>query len=281
MNEKDRFLSYFYRMELHKYFTVNCIFLLMSACLCANAQAQGTPRVIFTAPAASVDDSIPDLEQVVQKGQFPESLRDGDKDGIADLDDNCPATPPEWPRRLLDHCGCPLDPCTLDEDSDGVNDCLDTCPGTLKGLAVLANGCPAPITEPVRLTLDVKFGYATAQLQETYVADIEKLRALMVEFPELSVTLEGHTDSKGSASYNLALSQVRARVVRNAVLEDSRIARARVKAVGYGEDRPIASNKTEAGRALNRRTMAEISAERLKTPPNSGTDTPDPLHTMP
>jgi outer membrane protein OmpA-like peptidoglycan-associated protein len=65
--------------------------------------------------------------------------------------------------------------------------------------------------------------------------------------------VEGHTDSTGSETVNLALSERRANSVRDYLLANTVLGASQVKAVGYGESRPIANNETAAGRANNRR----------------------------
>ena len=100
------------------------------------------------------------------------------------------------------------------------------------------------------------------------------MRALLLKYPEVSVTLEGHTDWKGSDTYNQKLSERRAKVCRDFILAEPGIAAERVTAVGYGESKPIADNETETGMALNRRTVAELSGGRTIVPIN---DQPPPL----
>ena len=72
------------------------------------------------------------------------------------------------------------------------------------------------------------------------------------EYPDRQVSVEGHTDSRGSAEFNLKLSQERAENVKAALVEAG-VAAKRMTAVGLGEEFPVASNDTEAGRAQNRR----------------------------
>lgn len=211
-----------------------------------------------------------------QVGQFPEQGIDSDHDGVADIDDNCPATERATLVRgqqkltVVDVCGCPVDPCAADADKDGINDCDDLCPATARGLKVGAGGCPLPQSRPQTFTLDVKFKFAEATLQDQYVPDLDQVRALLLRLPELTVTLEGHTDAKGADGYNQALSQARARKCRKYLLSDPRIAPERVQAVGHGESKPIASNTDEAGRASNRRTVATLNYRYEFVPPNSG-----------
>ena len=235
----------------------------------------------------------PDLPAVLdnpgtvrQIGLFPGEGSDADGDGVMDIDDNCAntarlqMTPVGERATTVDECGCPLDPCKVyDDDRDGVGDCDDRCPGTRSGLKVGSNGCPLPVKDPIRFVLDVKFDFATSNLSEKAVADLDTLRAVLKRYPEITVTLEGHTDAIGSDAYNQALSQSRARVARRYVVEWQPGLAERVQAVGYGETRPVADNRSEVGRAQNRRTVAEIRFDREIIPPNSLEDllkaTPD------
>ncbi len=213
-------------------------------------------------------------------GRFPEQAVDADHDGVADIDDNCPNTAPtslvRGKRRptVVDLCGCPIDPCGIDTDKDGINDCDDLCPGTARGLRVGPTGCPLPQKKPQTFVLNLKFQFAVANLQDQYVPDLERLRLLLVRLPELRVTLEGHTDARGSVAYNQALSQARAEKCRKYLLTDLRIAPARVRAIGYGKSQPVASNVDDSGRAQNRRTVATLSYLYEFTPANDGSGLP-------
>lgn len=221
-------------------------------------------------------------ERYTQTGHFPEETADADGDGVPDIDDNCPnterkpalVTPTGTFPYTVDNCGCPVDPCSKDSDNDGVNDCQDACPNTYAGHRVGDNGCPLPIEEHERVKLDVKFEFDRAEIDLGFEQDLEKVRNLLLRYPEVGVTLEGHTDWKGSDAYNQRLSEQRANACRTFLLKDSRIAPERVKAVGYGESRPVADNETEQGQALNRRTVAELTGGRTIIPVN---EEPPPL----
>lgn len=82
---------------------------------------------------------------------------------------------------------------------------------------------------------------------------LAKVQRVLVQFPDAAVRIEGHTDSRGNADANRALSQRRAMAIREYLLESLPISADRLEATGYGEDRPIASNDTEDGRTRNRR----------------------------
>tara|TARA_B100000700_G_scaffold295203_1_gene357910 strand:+ start:15346 stop:16206 length:861 start_codon:yes stop_codon:yes gene_type:complete len=164
---------------------------------------------------------------------------DSDGDGVYDYRDQCPGTPTGVE---VDAKGCPLD-----SDADGVPDYMDQCPDTPAGAKVNALGCEADL-----VLEDVNFEFDSAKLTmgaESILSDVaEKLAAN----PEARVRLEGHTDSIGSDSYNKELSQRRADSVK-AFLASEGIDADRMNAVGYGEEQPVATNDTEAGRAQNRR----------------------------
>ncbi|MBK0402100.1 OmpA family protein [Adhaeribacter sp. BT258] len=101
------------------------------------------------------------------------------------------------------------------------------------------------------------FEYNSDQLTMSSRDELNRLYDLMVDNSGLSVEISGHTDSRGSAAYNQALSLKRAKAVVN-YLNEKGISEARLKAVGYGAQKPIATNKTEKGRKQNRRTEFKV-----------------------
>jgi len=124
---------------------------------------------------------------------------------------------------------------------------------------------PAPAPEPAaeaiekgRTTLDVKFDFDKSVIKKGYFGDIDNLVSVMKQYPETNVALEGHTCSIGSDAYNKRLSQRRADAVKQYMVEKGGIPANRLNAIGYGEERPIASNDTEDGRRQNRRTEAVV-----------------------
>jgi OOP family OmpA-OmpF porin len=118
---------------------------------------------------------------------------------------------------------------------------------------------PQPvIIEKGRQTLDVKFNFDKSTIKDGYYNDIDDLSQVMKDYPDLNVVVEGHTDSIGSDAYNETLSQERADAVKNYMVEKNGIDANRIKAVGFGEKQPVASNDTEEGRAQNRRVEAVV-----------------------
>jgi OmpA-OmpF porin, OOP family len=172
---------------------------------------------------------------------------DADKDGVADKDDKCPSV--AGPK---ENAGCPW----ADTDKDGVADKDDECP-EVAGPAS-NKGCPevtAAVLESVKVeakSIYFNSGKATFKSEDVPVK-IESISSLLKQYPNAKFSIEGHTDSDGSDAFNQKLSQERADVVRNALIERG-IKAANLTAVGYGESKPIASNKTAAGKAKNRRT---------------------------
>lgn len=93
---------------------------------------------------------------------------------------------------------------------------------------------------------------------------IAKAAEVLVKYPDTYITVEGHTDSTGSAEYNQRLSELRANAVRDLLIKDG-VPGYRIEAKGYGETEPVADNGTPEGRRLNRRVQLEIRPnEKLK-----------------
>ncbi len=86
---------------------------------------------------------------------------------------------------------------------------------------------------------------------------LDAMTAIFKEYPEANFSIGGHTDSVGSAKSNQLLSERRANAVRDYLISNG-IAADRLTAAGYGEEKPIDSNKTRAGRANNRRVEVNL-----------------------
>ncbi|MGC6431828.1 MAG: OmpA family protein [Jejuia sp.] len=176
---------------------------------------------------------------------------DADGDGVTDGDDKCPneAGPAA-------NGGCPWP----DTDGDGVLDKDDKCPDVAGTVA--NSGCPE-VTEEVQATLNeyaktILFdtGKSTIKAQsEEVLGDIIKI---LKEYPTAKFTVEGHTDSVGSEKLNQRLSDSRANAVKEYLVKNG-IDAFRLSALGYGESKPIDSNKTRKGRANNRRVEINLA----------------------
>ena len=199
-------------------------------------------------------DGITDAEDACPNVAGLASLKgcpDADKDGVADKDDKCPnvAGPKE-------NAGCPWP----DTDKDGVADKDDKCP-EVAGPAS-NNGCPEVPQEAMdELKSQARFIYFNTGKSTFKTADVPKrldaMAALLKNYPNSEFLIEGHTDSDGSDAFNQKLSESRAAAVKKALL-DRGISSSKLKSVGYGESMPIATNKTAAGKALNRRTEVKL-----------------------
>lgn len=195
------------------------------------------------------DDACPKVAGSADMNGCPDS----DGDGLADNSDECPNEAGPSANR-----GCPY----TDADKDGVLDKDDKCP-TVPGVEA-NNGCPEEkkVTAEVQKTLNdyaktILFdtGKSTIKAQsEAVLADITKI---LKEYPKANFTVEGHTDSVGSATSNQRLSESRAASVK-AFLINKGISASRLSSAGYGEANPISSNATKEGRQLNRRVEINL-----------------------
>ncbi|WP_425091705.1 OmpA family protein [Tropicimonas sp. S265A] len=110
----------------------------------------------------------------------------------------------------------------------------------------------------VTMPQDILFPVDSAVLQPTLQSDLAALAQNLQAYPDTTVQVIGHTDNTGAASYNLDLSKRRAASV-SSVLTQNGVPSGRIVAIGAGEDRPVASNLDEAGRAQNRRVEIVIT----------------------
>jgi OOP family OmpA-OmpF porin len=106
------------------------------------------------------------------------------------------------------------------------------------------------------MTLKIQFATGKSDIQPQYRAEIEKVAEFLKENPGSTVVIEGHTDNAGARAANINLSQSRANSVKDYLVSEFGIDASRIKAVGYGPDKPIASNATSEGRQKNRRVSA-------------------------
>ena len=101
-------------------------------------------------------------------------------------------------------------------------------------------------------TIHINFDTGKSDLKDDGVAAVKEIAALLKGDPALKISIEGHTDNVGTPQSNKQLSHARASAVMQAVVAQGTEA-ARLKAVGHGQEAPVGDNRTEAGRAQNRR----------------------------
>ena len=111
----------------------------------------------------------------------------------------------------------------------------------------------------VNLTNDILFDFNSSSLRPESRQTLADLASNFRNYPDEQVTIEGHTDSVGTPSYNQTLSEQRASAV-SSYLSTEGVPSARITSIGYGETRPKASNDTPEGRQLNRRVEIHIRA---------------------
>ncbi|MEO6850174.1 MAG: OmpA family protein [Mucilaginibacter sp.] len=152
---------------------------------------------------------------------------------------------------------------TVDGDGDGVPDFFDKCPNTPASNKVDGSGCPLPapdvkvyITEEDRKVVkeainNLEFDFGKATVRDHSFPSLDKVAALLVS-KNFSLKLAGHTDNVGADDANMKLSKDRAEAIK-AYLVSKGANPSRIEATGYGENQPIASNKTAKGRQANRR----------------------------
>ena len=197
---------------------------------------------------ADKDDACPDVAGLARYKGCP--IPDTDKDGINDEEDKCPTVP-----GVARYQGCPVP----DTDKDGVNDEEDKCPNEAGPASNF--GCPviAPeIIEKVNVAAKKVF-FATGSsklLAKSYPA-LNSVVTVLTDNPTYKVDIEGHTDTTGTHEKNMVLSNDRAASVK-AYLVSKGIDESRIKSEGFGPDKPIATNKTAAGKAKNRRVEMKL-----------------------
>jgi outer membrane protein OmpA-like peptidoglycan-associated protein len=196
---------------------------------------------------ADKDDACPDVAGLAALKGCPDS----DGDGITDKSDKCPSA--KGPK---ENAGCPWP----DTDGDSVLDKDDKCP-TVKG-TVANNGCPEVASEELdNLKIQAKSVYFNSGTT-TFKLDLGRtsldvIAELIKGSPNTKFIVEGHTDSDGSDAYNQKLSEERANVVKQALIQRG-VNGDNLEAIGFGETAPVASNKTAKGKAENRRTEVKL-----------------------
>jgi outer membrane protein OmpA-like peptidoglycan-associated protein len=177
---------------------------------------------------------------------------DADGDGTLDKDDKCPkeAGPTA-------NAGCPWP----DTDGDGILDKDDKCPN-VAGIAS-ENGCPEVISNEAKMGMNtfaeaILFNLESASFQRGVTKELDGMIALMNEFAEAEFAIRGYTDTTGTVSGNLKLSNSRANAVLDYLVKNG-IDTARLTAVGLGQESPTASNASRANRIKNRRVEVKVT----------------------
>ncbi|KPA11899.1 flagellar motor protein MotB [Candidatus Magnetomorum sp. HK-1] len=131
-----------------------------------------------------------------------------------------------------------------DKDGDGIADDKDNCPSTPAGARVTVNGC--------WIIGNIHFNSDSWSVRAEMHPYLDEIVAILENNPNLWMEVQGHTDHTGTAIHNYELSKNRALAVMNYLIRKG-ISSDRLTSTGYGSTRPIESNKSESGKALNRR----------------------------
>ncbi len=209
-------------------------------------------------------DGVANAEDACQAapGPKPHGCPDSDGDGLHDGVDKCPSEP-----GLAEFGGCK----PPDGDGDGVADNVDACLSE-KGPAS-NQGCPANKTQLVEITKDrlvildkVYFATGKSTVLAKSFTLLDQIARILREHSEVkTIAIEGHTDDRGSRALNMKLSQSRAESVREYLIGHG-VAAERLKAAGYGPDRPVQPNTTSGGRDANRRVDFVIVGDEKANP---------------
>ena len=223
--------------------------------------AQALPVLPSTTSKDSDGDGVPDdVDRCPEQAEDRDgnldadgcSEIDADGDTVPDTRDSCPLES-EDVDHVQDEDGCP-DP---DNDGDGIEDARDACPDSAG--AAERQGCPAKdypgitVTErELRLASGIQFEANTATIRSVSLGLLDTVAEVLRDQPRMTIEIGAHTDSQGADADNLLHSQERAESVRK-YLVGRGVDPSRLTARGYGETRPIESNSTSQGRAINRR----------------------------
>ncbi|HET9278628.1 MAG TPA: OmpA family protein, partial [Flavitalea sp.] len=221
---------------------------------------------------ADVEDKCPDVAGILKYQGCP--VPDADKDGVKDEEDKCPSVP-----GTVKYNGCPVP----DTDGDQISDEADMCPD--KAGPAEFNGCPIPDSDgdglndkedkcpqekgsidnsgcpEIRKEIIAKVNYAASniffqtksdKLSPQSFSPLNEVAEILKSNSSLNLQIEGHTDNVGDPAYNLTLSRRRAQAVKKYLVEQG-IEPTRLKAAGFGQEKPIAENESPAGRGKNRR----------------------------
>ncbi len=183
---------------------------------------------------------------------------DRDEDGIVDAQDACPDEPgvrTEDPQTN----GCPP---PKDRDGDGILDDSDACPDEpgVQDSDPDKHGCPKAqiVGAEIKIMERVEFDTAKASIRDDSTPVLTAVLDILRKHPGIGkVSVEGHTDNRGGAGYNMGLSRRRAASVVDWLVERG-IDKARLDSKGWGQAKPIDTNETEEGRQNNRRVEFHI-----------------------
>ncbi|GJL83667.1 MAG: hypothetical protein DHS20C01_33010 [marine bacterium B5-7] len=152
-------------------------------------------------------------------------------------------------------------------DDDAVNVAVNwsfgkPAPAPVAAVAPAPEPAPAPAVQKKEVIdtyeLLVEFDFDKSEVRSIYEPQFKTIASILNQNPDISMTIEGHTDAIGTDEYNQDLSERRAEAVRQKFIRDFNVSPNRIGIMGYGETQPIADNSTPAGRQKNRRAIAVV-----------------------
>lgn len=152
----------------------------------------------------------------------------------------------------------------IDSDQDGVPNHLDKCPAGAREVRVDEHGC-YDFGRSGQTELKVGFAFDSADIAHQHRSQLENIAAYLKAHPSKNLSVEGHADGLGEETYNLNLSAMRAKAVRDVLVNDYGVPAEKLRIVAHGEAKAIASNDTADGRKRNRRVMGVLSQQALAT----------------
>lgn len=129
-----------------------------------------------------------------------------------------------------------------------------------------APAAPAMIKKEVCIDIKVEFDFNKANIRPRYHYELKRIADCIKQYPNNKAVIEGHTDGRGDAAYNMKLSQRRADAIRRYLIDKFGVNPNQLSAKGYGKTRPIANNATDEGRQRNRRVELHLKAEKIEKP---------------
>ncbi|NUQ75893.1 MAG: OmpA family protein [Polyangiaceae bacterium] len=162
-----------------------------------------------------------------------------------------------------------IGPPMRDIDHDAIPDSQDACPDKwgVRDPDPRKNGCPKSVVltdTEITILQQVQFASGTATIEPGSATLLDEVAQVLKDHPDiLRLEVQGHTDNKGAPSLNLRLSQARAEAVRAALMSRG-VEPDRMVAKGYGADKPLRENTTEANRRINRRVQFMILEKKKK-----------------
>ncbi|PWI34712.1 hypothetical protein DI392_00015 [Vibrio albus] len=145
----------------------------------------------------------------------------------------------------------------MDDDKDGVINARDLCAETPVGSDINNDGCERYKDDTEDWDLKVLFANDSSRINPVFINELESMVSFLEKYPETSIELQGHASIVGKTNYNQALSERRAKKIKDAIVSMG-VSPDRIKIVGYGETVVDATGESPVAHAVNRRVVATV-----------------------